>query len=45
MKAEEQGLGMVRRVPRPLAAKDIKERVNLMEESQDAKFFFFRFNF
>ena len=28
---------MVRRVPRPLAAKDIEKKVNLMEESQDEK--------
>ena len=45
LEAEEQGRGMVRRVPRPLAAKDIEKKVNLTEESQDAKKFFFRFNF
>ena len=32
---------MIRRVPRSLAANDIEKKVNLMEESQDAKFFFF----
>ena len=35
------GRGMVRRVPRPLAAKDIEKKVNLTELSQDAKKFFF----
>ena len=38
LEAEEQGRSMVRRVPRPLAAKDIeKQKVNLTELSQDAK--------
>ena len=39
--AEEQGRGMFRRVPRPLAAKDIEKKVNLTEESQDTKKIFF----
>ena len=38
------GCGMVRRVPRPLAPKDIEKKVNLTELSQDAKKIF-RFNF
>ena len=41
LEAEEQGRGMVRRVPRPLAAKDIEKKVNLTEESQDTKKNFF----
>ena len=41
LEAEEQGCSMVRRVPRPLAAKDIEKKVNLTEESQDAKKNFF----
>ena len=31
LEAEEQGRGMVRRVPRSLAAKDIEKKVNLTE--------------
>ena len=45
LEPERQGHGMVRRVPRPLAAKDIEKKVNLTELSQDAKIFLFRFNF
>ena len=41
MEPEGHGCGMVRRVPRPLAAKDIEKKLNLTKESQDAKFFFF----
>ena len=41
LEAEEQGRGMVRRVPRPIAAKEIEKKVNLTEESQDAKKIFF----
>ena len=41
MEPEGQGRGMVRRVPRLLAAKDIEKKVNLTELSQDAKNFFF----
>ena len=41
LEPEGQGRGMVRRVPRPLAAKDIEKKVNLTELSQDAKIFFF----
>ena len=41
MEPEGQGPGMVRRVPRSLAAKDIEKNVNLMELSQDAKKIFF----
>ena len=37
MEPERQGCGMVRRVPRPLAAKDIEKKVNLTELSQNAK--------
>ena len=33
---EGKGRGMVRRVPRPLAAKDIEKKVNSAELSQDA---------
>ena len=45
LEPEAQGPGMFRRVPRPLAAKDIEKKVNLTELSQDAKKNFFRFNF
>jgi hypothetical protein len=42
LEPDGKGRGMVRRVPRPLAAKDIeKKRVNLTELSQDAKKIFF----
>ena len=41
LEPEGQGRGMVRRVPRPLAAKDIEKKVNLTEQSQDAKKNFF----
>ena len=42
MEPEGHLRGMVRRVPRPLAAKDIeKKKVNLTELSQDAKKNFF----
>ena len=41
LEPDGKGRGMVRRVPRPLAAKDIEKKVNLTELSQDAKFFFF----
>ena len=34
---EGQESGMFRRLPRPLAAKDIEKKVNLKELSQDAK--------
>ena len=37
METEGKGRGMVRRVPHPLAAKDIEKKVNLTELSQDAK--------
>ena len=37
MEPEGHGRGMVRRVPRPLAGKDIEKKVNLTELSQDAK--------
>ena len=42
---EGHGRGMVRRVPRPLAAKDIEKKVNLTELSQDAKKKFFNLFF
>ena len=45
LKPEGNGRGMVRRVPRPLAAKDIEKKVNLKELSQDAKIFFFNLFF
>ena len=46
METEGKGRGMVRRVPRPLAAKDIeKKKVNLTELSQDAKKNFFNLFF
>ena len=41
MEPERHGRGIVRRVPRPLAAKDIEKKVNLTELSQDAKKIFF----
>ena len=41
LEPEGHGRGMVRRVPRPLAAKDIEKKVNLTELSQDANIFFF----
>jgi hypothetical protein len=41
LEPDGKGRGMVRRVPRPLAAKDIEKKVNLTEQSQDAKNFFF----
>jgi hypothetical protein len=37
LELERQGRGMVRRMPRPLAIKDIEKKVNLTELSQDAK--------
>ena len=37
LETEGKGRGMVRRVPRPLSAKDIEKKVNLMEQSQDSK--------
>ena len=40
LEPDRKGRGMVRRVPRPLAAKDIEKKVNLTEESQDTNFFF-----
>ena len=45
LEPEGQGRGMVRRVPRPLAAKDIEKKVNLTELSQNAKKTKNRFNF
>ena len=41
LEPEGHGRGIVRRLPRPLSAKDIEKKVNLMELSQDAKKFFF----
>ena len=41
LEPEEQGRGMLRRVPRPLPAKDIEKKVNLTELSQNAKKIFF----
>ena len=45
LEPEGQGRGMVRRVPRPLAAKDLEKKVNLTELSQDAKKIFFNLIF
>ena len=45
MEPDGKGRGMVRRVPRPLAAKDIEKKINLTELSQDAKNFFFNLFF
>ena len=45
LEPEGQGRGMVRRVPHPLAAKDIEKKVNLTEQSQDAKKIFFNLIF
>ena len=41
MEPEGKGRGMVRKVPHPLSAKDIEKKLNLTEESQDAKKNFF----
>ena len=41
LEPDRKGRGMVRRVPHPLATKDIEKKVNLTELSQDAKIFFF----
>ena len=46
LEPDRKGRGMVRRVPRPLAAKDIEKKVkNLTELSQDAKKNFFNLFF
>ena len=45
MKAEEQGLGMVRRVPRPLAAKDIEKKSKFNGAKSGRKIFFFNLIF
>ena len=37
LEPEGKGRGMVRKVPCPLSTKDIEKKLNLMEESQDAK--------
>jgi hypothetical protein len=37
LEPEGKGRGIVRRVPHALAAKDIEKKVNLTEQSQDAK--------
>ena len=37
LEADGHGCGMIRRVPLPLAAKDVEKKVNLTEQSQDAK--------
>ena len=46
LEPEGHGRGMVRRVPCPLAAKDIEKKVNSTELSQDSKkiFFYLIFN-
>ena len=41
LEPDRKGRGMVKRVPHPLAAKDIEKKVNLTELSQDTKIFFF----
>ena len=43
LEPEGQGHGMVRRVPRLLATKDIGKKVNLTELSQEAIFFLLNF--
>ena len=45
LEPEGHGRGMVRRVPRPLAAKDIEKKGNSTELSQDAKKIFFNLFF
>ena len=44
LEPNRKGPGMVRRVPRPLTAKDIEKKVNLTELSQDTKKCFFQFD-
>ena len=41
LEAEEQGRGMVRRVPRPLAAKDIEKKSKFNGGKSGHNFFFF----
>ena len=41
LETKGKGHGMVRRLPRPLSAKDIEKKVNLTELSQEAKKKFF----
>ena len=41
LEPEGKGSGMVKKVPHPLSAKDIEKKLNLTEESQDAKKNFF----
>ena len=40
LEPEGHGRGMVRRVPCPIAAKDIEKKRNLTEISQEAKMFY-----
>ena len=45
LEAEEKGRGMIRRVPRSLAAKDIEEKTKFNGGKSGCKKKFFRFNF
>ena len=45
LEAEEQGHGMVRRVPRSLAAKDIEKKSKFNRAKSGHKKNFFQFNF
>ena len=45
LEAEEQGRGMVRRVPRSLAAKDIEKKSKFNGAKSGRKKKFFQFNF
>ena len=45
LEAEEQGRGMVRRVPHPLAAKDIEKKSKFNGAKSGRKKIFFQFNF
>ena len=45
LEAEEQGCGMVRKVPHPLAAKDIEKKSKFDGAKSGRKNFFFRFIF
>ena len=45
LEPEGHGRGMVRRVPRPLAAKDIEKKSKFNGAKSGRKKFFFRFNF
>ena len=45
METDRKGRGMVRRVPRPLAAKDVEKKSKFDGAKSGRKIFFFRFIF